>query len=184
VGNETLSPYWQLIHAAIGGDMATFEAIVAADPRVLDARESLGETPLHYLAVEGCVEGVAAAIGHGSSVNVTNAVDTTPLLDCVMLGNWEMIRLLLSHGADTNFRAGYGAALDVLAEKRDFAGMRELVGAGADPNQKGLGGWTLMHSAAADQDREMYELLLSLGSDPMLRNESGETPQSLLELFG
>ena len=76
--------------------------LLAADPQLIEARTGLGETALHYLAVEDQLISVDWLIGRGASVNVVNDVGTTPLSDAASLGYFEMVQLLLLHGAQIN----------------------------------------------------------------------------------
>ena len=89
------------IEAAVR-DRALARRMLAENPRLLEARYELGETPLHFLAVESEIEAVKFLAAAGSDVNATNKFGDTPLLDVATLGNTEMAQVLLSFGADPN----------------------------------------------------------------------------------
>jgi cytohesin len=64
-----------------------------------------------------------------------------------------------------------------------------LLEAGADPNAAQDGGFTPLHSAANNDDRESAEALLAAGADPGLKTDEGKTPAQLAgdgtrDLFG
>jgi ankyrin repeat protein len=54
-------------------------SLLEKEPNLLSARTGLGETPLHYLAVENKIEAVQLLIGHGAEVNTINECGGTPL---------------------------------------------------------------------------------------------------------
>jgi ankyrin repeat protein len=56
---------------------------------------------------------------------------------------------------------------------------RLLLDAGADPNGRGEGGFTALHSAAQNGDDELVALLQERGADPGLATDDGRTPADL-----
>jgi len=76
--------------------------MLAGDPDLLRVRNGIGESVLHFLVVENCLEAVAWLIGKGAEVDTQNEFGQTPLMEAASLGLIEMCRLLVSHGA--NFR--------------------------------------------------------------------------------
>jgi ankyrin repeat protein len=71
-------------------------------PELLDARYIHGETVLHFLAVEGYVDGVRLLAAAGADVDARNPFGDTALVDAVTLGNARVVAVLLEHGADPN----------------------------------------------------------------------------------
>ncbi len=70
----------ELMHAAVK-DAERARQLVKTHPHVLDLRTGLGETALHYLAVENYSEAVQLLIDLGAVVNVTNDFGNTPLAE-------------------------------------------------------------------------------------------------------
>jgi ankyrin repeat protein len=66
----------------------------------MDRRGFLGETLLHYLAVEGFADGVRLLALHGASLDAKNKFGETALIDVALQGNLEMVELLLECGAN------------------------------------------------------------------------------------
>ena len=94
----------ELIDAAVR-DPRGARALIAADRTLLTARYIHGETALHFLAVEGFTEAVALLAELGSSVDEPNRFGDTPLIDVAALGNVDVARVLLRHGANPNAKS-------------------------------------------------------------------------------
>jgi hypothetical protein len=77
-------------------------ALLDAEPFLIDARTGIGETLLHYLAVEDHFEGVRFLHQRGASLDVTNAFEETPLKEALSLGNAVVAGYLLDHQADVH----------------------------------------------------------------------------------
>ncbi len=71
---------------------------------VLMNRNGLGESMLHWYAIEGEPAVIEKIIGLGFDVNATNEFGRTPLFECVMIERWDVAELLLAHGARTDIR--------------------------------------------------------------------------------
>ncbi|MGJ8644736.1 MAG: ankyrin repeat domain-containing protein [Luteolibacter sp.] len=67
-------------------------------------RNNLGESMLHWYAIEGDLTVVEKIIGLGFDVNATNKFGRTPLFECVEIDRWEIAELLLANGARTDIR--------------------------------------------------------------------------------
>jgi hypothetical protein len=87
-----------LIDAAVE-DPALAKQLVEADPSILDLRTGLGETALHFLAVENYASGVLVLIDLGADVNVTNEFGATPVEEARVAGAIEAVEVLLRAGA-------------------------------------------------------------------------------------
>jgi len=106
--------YWQLIDACGEKDFSLARRLIEQHNGVLDTQVYLGETALHFLAVEGYVEGVEFLIAAGANVNLPNEFGNTPLLECVLLKKYELVKVLLEAGADVNAASeAYGTPIDV-----------------------------------------------------------------------
>ena len=71
-------------------------------PGILSARGRFGETPLHFLAVEGFADAVRFLAESGADVNLPNDMGESPLLEVAALGNADVAAVLLRFGADPN----------------------------------------------------------------------------------
>jgi len=93
------------------------------------------------------------------------------------------MRLLLERGADPNVISTSDLAkvppLGTAAFVRSAPLAQVLLDSGADPNGRGEGGFTALHSAAQNEDEELARLLLERGADPSLAADDGRRPADL-----
>lgn len=73
--------------------------LVKDHPEVLKLRTGLGETALHYLAVENCADAVQLLINLGAEVNVTNGFGASALEEAMQVEAQETIEVLRRAGA-------------------------------------------------------------------------------------
>lgn len=113
-------------------------AEVGRDPQFCARRGPLGETLLHYFAVEYQPELVRALAASGAEVDVENEFGKTPLMEAGMLENLEMMTLLLELGAKVNHQSSsdQSTALHIAVEFDKSKAYRLLIDAGADPTLK------------------------------------------------
>jgi ankyrin repeat protein len=94
-------------------------------------------------------------------------------------GTPAAVRLLLDLGAkvdavSTNPQANQPLHA-ALALGRNPETVQMLLDAGADPNARQVAGFTAIYSAAAANRRDLVELLLAHGANPVLVNDLGQT---------
>ena len=90
------------IHDAVEkGNVEAIKQHLAAGTDV-NARDSIGETPLFYAAVDGHKEIAELLIAEGSDVNVKGKIRTTPLQAAAMFSHKEIVELLIAKGANVN----------------------------------------------------------------------------------
>lgn len=119
---------------AVVDDPSTAETLLASHPELRDARWLHEETPLHFLAVEGFLDGVRWLAAHGFDVNTPNRFGETALVDVASMGKVEMVRLLLDSGADPNTSSQvHGTALLAAVNSTSLPTVQALVSAGAAP---------------------------------------------------
>jgi ankyrin repeat protein len=64
------------------------------------SRTGLGETMLHWYAIEGEPNVLEKLIDLGFSINVQNDFGRTPITECSLIGRWDNAQVLLDRGVD------------------------------------------------------------------------------------
>lgn len=177
-------PAYRLIAAAFESSAALM-ALLNAEPQLIAERTGLGETPLHYLAVENQLDAVRLLIARGASVNTVNECHSTPLSDAASLGYEEMVALLLDSGADLRWSGQNEPLLIGAVCHGSLQVVQRLLAAGASPNDGDSMGRTALHAAAEKDDFEAaLRLLLDAGADASKEDLFGETPMDVAERCG
>lgn len=105
------------------------------------------------------------AIQHPKAGNLRGPQGTTPLMQAVLYGDTESVRLLLDAGADPNLRNESGATALMWAVN-DLQKARLLLDHGADVNARSEDSRTALLIAAGQfGSREVVKLLLDRGAD-------------------
>src|SRR4051812_18270034 len=91
----------ELVDAA-AQDRPRAKELLAAHPELIRSRGRFGETPLHFLAVEGFADAVRFLGEAGADVNAPNDSGVPPLIVVAILGNDQVAEVLLALGADPN----------------------------------------------------------------------------------
>ena len=86
---------------------------MAADRSILELRTGIGETALHYLAVDNYGSGVQTLIDLGASVHVTNEFGRSPLDEAAMVGAADAVAVLRRAGAVPSAPDAFDADFDV-----------------------------------------------------------------------
>lgn len=121
----------EFIDAAVH-DQVKARAMLTAEPELLTARWRLGETALHFLAVEGYVDAVRFLAEAGAEIDPVNKFGDTPLVDVATLGNADVAGVLLEFGADPNARSeAHGNVLHAAVGSGNAELLRALLTAGA-----------------------------------------------------
>ena len=97
----TASPEWIELRALVAG--RKFEeaaALLALKSSVRTAFNGLGETVLHYQAVENDQEGVSWLASQGFDINTPNKFGTPVVFEVALLDNRDLLRWFVFAGAD------------------------------------------------------------------------------------
>ncbi len=86
--NQTDPRFYELRKAAYSDPDRTHD-LIASDPAIVDARNSIDETALHFLVVEDEREAVEMLAANGSDVNCRNAFGDAAIMEAAQLGYVE-----------------------------------------------------------------------------------------------
>ena len=91
--NEFLEALWLM-------DVGRMSAMVSNDPEVLHIRSGIGETPLHYLAVENRSDAVGWLHERRASIDTKNEFGTPVVFEVALLGYRDLLVWFLNHNVD------------------------------------------------------------------------------------
>jgi len=148
------------------GDVPAVKALIEKSPKLVEARDGDGDTPLHYAALEGNVELIHYFIARGAKLEVQNAEMKTSLHLAAINDRKEAVSVLLKRGAAIETRDDYGRTAFILCarERGQAATGRVLIEAGADVNAVDKFGSTALELAAWRGKAEFVDLLLEKGA--------------------
>ena len=151
--------------------------LLVSEPHLMKARTGLGETPLHYLAVENQIDSVKILMEHGAEINTQNDFGGAPLSEAAGLGYADLVACLLDHGAQLNLPGQKEPTLHEAVRSGSPEVVSLILSAGADIDEPNDLRETAVHVAAESDDRAaILELLLTAGGRTDLRRIFDETP--------
>ena len=99
----TMRPSWYELRDAIAGrDFATAAATIQIDPTLIKTTNGIGETALHFLAVENDALGVAWLDEQGADINCENDFGMPAGFEVAQLGCRELRMWFVQAGVNLN----------------------------------------------------------------------------------
>ena|ERR1035437_7768375 len=99
------SPTWYELRTLVAGKkFKEAAALLTREPSLRSAVNGLGETVLHYLAVENDEEGVSWLSSQGFDINTRNEFGTPVVFEVAQLDYRDLLRWFISNGADLKCR--------------------------------------------------------------------------------
>ena len=135
------------------------------------------EDPLVKAAFKNDLDAVKRLVLASPDVNVSDGrANATALAYATEHGNRDMVRVLLSAGADINARNRNGqTALMYLTENASADLVRDFLSAGADVNARNDAGETALIKAASSSDFATVRELINAGARIDLKDDDGTT---------
>jgi uncharacterized protein len=137
-------PSLAIFAAAIQGDTARIEDLLAGNRSLISAISPDGWTPLHLAAFFGHLDAARALLNKGASPSArsTNPMNNLPLHAAAAGRHTQIAKLLLDQGAPVDARQH--------------------------------GGWTALHAAAQNGDCELAEVLMAAGAQVDARADNNQ----------
>ena len=156
-----------MVEALRTGDMATFNKLLAADPKLLNARGPEGSTPFMYSVFYVGAPMLEQMLKKGADPNKVNDAGAAALIWAA--GDFEKTRMLVNHGANVNARSADLRTPLMMAARRpgNSATVKFLLDQGANPNPNNrpdVESAPLIDAANAG-DAGSMELLLAKGAE-------------------
>lgn len=179
--------------AARKGNVKKIKEILASDPKAINARDNLGDTPLHTACLHNQLSAVEVLVAAGADVNAKNSYPPFMPDD---LGQFlsstnqeDPITLLHSQAAKRSdeLNTQQVTAQDVKEkgytplQLAEFASghnkiIQYLVAHGADVNAQGATGATALFFAVLRDQGDDVKFLLAHGANPNITEAYGDTP--------
>ncbi len=174
------------IFNAVKSDSPTIIELLAengcpVDSRFQDARDNLGNTPLHAAVKFNSKNAAKKLVELGVDVDAQNVSGRTALADSCRAGNEELSHLLIDSGADVDATDALGrtALMDAVFQKNEKM-VDLLLNAGANVSVQDISGRSAFHEAAKSGEKSIIERLKNAGAAPLARDRAGETPFSIV----
>lgn len=104
-------------------------------------------------------------------IDAATHIGTTALIRAASSGHVDLVKLLISRGADRTKANWYGSALHCAAEAGQCESMRVLLDSGMNIDLRDTFGRTPLHCASSQRHTLAIELLLDMGADPNARDD-------------
>lgn len=139
-------------------------------------------TPLCRAVELGNIEEVKSLLDEGMDIDERDESNRTPLHIAVSNNFEDIVRLLVSRGANVNRSKGFMCDYPIHAavKNRNSLIAKILLDAGADVNTKSFDFETPLHISICKDDIEMFNLLLKYKPDLTQTDDCGNTPLHIL----
>ena len=173
-----LSAVAQDIHsAAKSGDLQAMKSLLAANPKLIDATDDRGVTPLHRASLEGHRDIVDYLISRNADIRRPDQIGNTPLHGSAYGGRAGIVELLLARGADVRAKNRNGQTplfLAALKGARDV--MEILLRNGAEVDAHDARGLSPLHMAIQNGHAPAADVLIAHKARVDVRDGQGNTP--------
>ncbi|MBN1472651.1 MAG: ankyrin repeat domain-containing protein [Syntrophaceae bacterium] len=174
-------PAQEIVDAVKNNNIARVKELVEANPQLINYKDEIGRTPLHWAARGVYFEILRYLVENGANVNAKDNNGTTPLVSVVTRTHLEAAKVLIDSGADINASDNEGSYPIHYAAHMGFKEAIELfLGRGASIEMLDIYGRTPLIIAAREKgDLETIKLLLARGANIDAADRFGDTALSL-----
>jgi len=199
----------EFFEAIRSGDLGRVQALIAAAPALISAKNDSGASglltaiytgrheirdlllagsaplELHEAAAAGQLDRVKEIVDANPALAKSYSPDGFPAMAlAAFLGHFDVARYLVKNGADVNAISTNGTgynALTAAVTSGHTEIVKWLLESGADANHKYGPGYTPLIAAAANGGLDIVKLLLASGADRAAQTSDGKTALSIAE---
>lgn len=114
-------------------DKEKAKELILKNPSVLDERNSIDETALHWYVIENCLPEIEFLLSCGADADTVDHAKSTPLINASQLGHKNVVTILISEGVNINaFNTEGDTALHLASSGGYVDIIQELLSNGAD----------------------------------------------------
>jgi ankyrin repeat protein/L-ascorbate metabolism protein UlaG (beta-lactamase superfamily) len=177
LGLSPAAPAAEIHDAVRAGDLSRIKAILAKDPKAVNALDDLGQSPLHLAAEGGRKDVVDLLISRGADIKAV-ARDGRNLLHCAAAGGLvDLMDRLLKDGFRVDGPDRYGRTPLLKASSAGSDAAAEfLLSRGANVMSRDYYDTTPLHEAAFSRNLRLLDILVKHGADLNAVNREGSTP--------
>jgi len=182
ISRTTDMGFTDLHQAAIDGQVATVQALLARGGDVNARDELMGRTALHWAANAGHAAVAQCLLDHKADINARTKGGDTPLTLALAHQRGPVLQVLLDRKADPDASTNsWGAALSAATDNEMMPVVVALLQAGANVNRTNVSGWTALHWAAFRNNQPIVETLLAAKPRLDIESDTGGTPLKVAE---
>lgn len=166
---------------ATKGDFEKLKMELSKNPKSINSKNSLGQTPVALASWEGHKEIVKFLIKRGADLNLKDQFGGTPLHMAAMGGHIEIVKLLISEGADINSKSNDGITPFELAFEYGKIKIVEVFfnrGFNVNTRINRFEG-TLLHKAVILGNKKLVNFLINREAFLDAKDKRGNTPLEL-----
>lgn len=168
------------LHAAAGGRSGEQAALaivrfILDQGAELEAKNSVGQTPLLYAAYAGYGQVLELFISKGAVFQYQDSRGRSPLHYAARQGFPHIVEMLIKRGADASLKDGENRTPLEYAVLRNKPAVVETLMRLVPIDVKTDQGSMLLHSAAAQGGEELFRKLIAQGADASRPSPTGET---------
>jgi ankyrin repeat protein len=176
-----------VLHAAVANkSIEGVTAILAMghDPNIQTEEE--GWTPLWIAACYGLLEISRLLLEAGANVNMTTRKGITPLKEASQVGATALVQLLIENGANVDLAPHdfQDSPLIVASYKNHMEVVTLLLAAGSNTRAQQSGGWSSLHYALLNKNKDMAIFILRHSPDVNPSTSGRLRPLHLAALAG
>ena len=159
ISKDAILLFRSLGNAIVDSDYELLKSLLDVQESEASSSDAIGQA-LQMAITRKDKTAIDILLKAGGNVNY-KACGQVPFLQAVEVGDWEIMKLLIDHGANINSARSDGTALHILARKGKVELVEKLIDCGADIDAiAGAQGTTPLCAAAQTNKLDCAELLL------------------------